>query len=222
MDLPHRLCVLDVETVETVFARPERSKLALAGVKLYELQDGSYDGLYYRYYLADEVRELEKLLRGLHGPVLGHNILPFDYRVLRPLLSLEGIVGKTVDLLAFLREKNGGRFAGLSLKSLSEVNLQAGKSLDGAAIPELWRRGKRDVVIEYNENDCSLTKELWWRLVSTGSLRVSYYNKELGQEVEKELTASQEDFPCLFGEKPLLTFKEWEEKIDRNGYVFRR
>lgn len=219
MKLPERICVLDIETEETKFESPEKSKLAFVGIKVYTLHNGRYYPCKYKYYLPKQIAELEEFLKEFSGIIIGHNILQFDYRVLRPLITLEGIIEKTVDTLAFLHGKNGKKLGGLSLDNLSRVNLGKSKTLNGKSISELWRRGKCKEVIRYNENDCMLTKALWWQLVNKRSIRIAYYDKCEQRQIDKSFNISITDVACLTGKKPLFTFLTWEQKIKRDGYI---
>src|SRR5216117_1381933 len=164
--LPRQVCILDVETAKTSFVEPERSELAFAGCMTYTLRGGRYYQGAHTVYLPDKLRVLEDFLKQFEGPVVGHNILAFDYRVLRPHLDLEGIVEKTVDTLAFLYRKRGKAqgLTGLNLDVLASVNLGRSKTLRGSAISKLWRSGKRKKVIEYNRNDLQLTFGIWSKL----------------------------------------------------------
>jgi len=165
MGLPTRVCVLDIETEYVEFQNPEGCILAFVGLKVFGLSEGVYQAQNHKYYLPGEMADLEQFLRSFDGLIIGHNIFAFDYRALRPLLLLDGILEKTVDTLDFLARKNRNRLKGLSLDHLSRANLGKGKTLDGASTPELWRQGRRDEVIAYNENDCILNMELWQHLV---------------------------------------------------------
>jgi hypothetical protein len=124
--LPKRICILDIETEETKFKSPEKSKLAFVGIKVFTLHNGRYYPHKHEYYLPkqislcfntenanvsvhkhkcyppNQISVLERFLKEFSGIIIGHNILQFDYRVLRSLISLEGVVEKTVDTLAFL------------------------------------------------------------------------------------------------------------------------
>jgi hypothetical protein len=220
--LPERICLLDLETEETKFKIPEKSKLAFVGIKIYTLHNRRYYPCKHKYYLTSQIAELEKFLKEFSGYIIGHNILQFDYRVLRPLLSLEGIIEKTVDTLAFLHGKNGKKFGGLSLDNLSRVNLGKGKTLDGKSISELWRKGKRKEVVQYNENDCMLTKELWWLLVNKRSIRIEYYDKYEQRRIDKSFIVWTDDISHLTGNRPLFTFKTWKQKIERDGYILEK
>lgn len=170
--LPLKICVLDLETQKTDFKSPEKCELALVGTKIYILQEKEYQPQEYMHFLPDQMQELEQFLREFDGIIIGHNILNFDYRVLRPLISLKDVIEKTVDTLAFLYKLNTNQLRGLSLDALAQLNFGKSKTISGGNIPELWQQGQYQEVIKYNENDCALTMELWWQLVKKRSIRV--------------------------------------------------
>jgi predicted nucleic-acid-binding Zn-ribbon protein len=245
---PNKICILDIETERTVFKAPEKSKLAFVGIKEYTLHHERYFPCKHRWYLPEHSSKLELFLKNYSGIIIGHNILQFDYRVLRPLISLDGIVDKTVDTLVFLYKKNGKKFKGLSLNNICSVNFGKCKTIKGKFISELWRKGKKKEVIKYNENDCILTKTLWCHLVNGRSLKVptlrpkypnnSSYEKFCLKskffqaldgkpvynysEAKKTLNVSSHDFKYLIAKKSLFTFKDWENKIDRDGYILEK
>lgn len=104
-DPPKKVCVLDLETSQLIRGEPERTPLAFVGTMIYELRDERYRQGPHRYFLPDELGDLEELLRDFEGVVLGHNILNFDYEVLKTHIYLEGVRERTVDTLGFLYEK---------------------------------------------------------------------------------------------------------------------
>lgn len=172
--LPKHICVLDLETERADFANPEKSKLAFVGVMPYTLKNRRYYPSEHRCFLPHQMKELEDFLRRFPGILVGHNLYDFDFRVLRPLISLRGLIEKAVDTLYILREKNKKRVAGLSLNDVSLINFGTRKLLDGRAIPDLWRRGRFRKVINYNKQDCLLTKTLWFAMVRQRPIGVNY------------------------------------------------
>ncbi len=214
---PQQICVLDLETQQTNFDCPENCELAFVGIKVYTLRGVKPQPQEYRYYLPGQMEKLEQFLRAFDGVIIGHNILAFDYRVLRPLLSLEGIIEKTIDTLAFLYQKNGGRLNGLALDALSQANFGKGKSISGKSVPKLWREGKHQEVIAYNETDCALTMELWWQMVSERTVRIK--QPYLGTAGTTTISISPDDLAHLTGQSPRFTFATWKEKIERDGYI---
>lgn len=221
--LPKRICVLDVETEVTKFGKPEKSKLAIAGTQVYTLTRGRYHAKKFKFYLLSQMRELEGFLQGFDGIVVGHNIFQFDYRVLRPMISLKGVIERTVDTLALLHRKNGKKFGGLSLDNLSRSNFGRGKTLEGKSVSKLWRQGKRRKVIDYNRNDCILTKQLWWLMVSDRRVCADLYKwNDYRPYDTKVFRISSTDRATLVGQKPLFTFRSWLKRIEEFGYILER
>ena len=215
--LPSHVCVLDVETEQVEFQNPEGCILAFVGVKTFVLSEGSYQSKEYKCYLADDVTTLEQFLHTFDGLIIGHNIFAFDYRTLRTRLSLDGVLEKTADTLDLLLQKNRQRHTGLKLDHLCRANLGKGKTLDGASTPELWRQGKRDEVIAYNENDCNLTMELWQHLVVKRTGIIRFYKKDIWTD-ERTFKISSSDLQELLCQKPRHTYSAWQEKVEAGGF----
>ena len=222
ISLPEKICILDLETEKTSFKRPEKSKLAFVGTLVYTLHNGRYYPGKHIFFLPNQIRELEIFLKNFPGLIIGHNILQFDYRVLRPLLCLDGVVEKTVDTLAFLHRKKGGKFGGISLGDLSKVNLHKTKTISGKSISEFWRQGKQQEVIDYNKNDCLLTKAIWWQLVNKQSIRIADDNKYEKRPIDEVFNISNEELLSLIGIPPLFNFQTWEQKIAGDGEILER
>lgn len=223
-DLPEKVCVLDLETSQLVRGEPKKTPLAFVGTMVYELRDGRYHQGPHRCFLPDELGELEELLRDFEGLVLGHNILNFDYEVLKPYIPLRGIVEKTVDTLGFLYEKRStepmfargtkSSLKGLSLDNLTQRNLGRGKKgISGRSVPKLWREGRRDEVIAYNKEDLVLTFSLWQWMVEDRTVVLgerdefnSYGWATEGDRVYEpwRVEIFPEDLPRLTGQRPLF------------------
>ncbi len=218
---PKKVCVLDLETSKLVRGEPEKTPLAFVGTLIYELRGGRYQAGPHRCFFPDELKGLEQLLKSFEGIVLGHNILNFDYKVLGARISLEGVVGKTVDTLAFLYEKRsteplfaGGTsrlLEGLSLDNLTQKNLGRGKVISGRSIPKLWREGRREEVIAYNKEDLVLTYSLWWWMVEGRTVLIREREKfdmrtVVGDRVYEpgRVEIFEEDRPRLTGQRPLF------------------
>ncbi len=103
--------------------------------------------------------------------MIGHNILNFDYEVLKRHISLQGLTGRTVDTLGFLYKKRSTEpiflpklaedsLKGLSLDNLAQRDLGRGKGMSGWSIPKMWREGRREEVIAYNKEVFVLTFSL--------------------------------------------------------------
>lgn len=215
---------MDLETSKLVRGEPKNTPLAFVGTVIYDLRDGRYHPGRHRCFFPDELRELEDLLKDFRGIVLGHNILNFDYEVLKPRISLRGVPEKTVDTLAFLYEKRatepmfaGGTeesLEGLSLDNLAQRNLGRGKKegMSGRSVPKLWREGRRDEVIAYNKEDLILTFSLWRHMVEgrTVVVREPGENERYRRAIEGDrvfepwrVEIFPEDLPRLTGQAPL-------------------
>ena len=203
--LPETICVLDIETSETDFKNKSQCVVAVVGVKVYLRVGASYEPDEYRFYLADEMDGLAAFLSHFPGLIIGHNILDFDFGVLRSHVPLEGIIEKTTDTLLFLYRLNGRKLGGLKLDDLCKQNFGTGKTLMGASVPEMWRQGRRAEVIIYNETDCDLTQRLWWQLVSGRSVELP----PLKNGRRRTLGVSDADMDALLCSKPLLRYPEW-------------
>ena len=227
--LPQKVCILDLETVRTSFKTPEKSVLAFVGVRIYTLHGDRYYPRKHRCFFPYQTKELETFLKDFQGIVIGHNVLNFDYRVLRPLISLDGVIEKTVDTLAFLYSKNRKEFSGLSLDDLGRVNLRKGKTLKGKFVSELWARGRHKQVIAYNNNDCILTKGLWWHLIRKRYVLIKrmrwqdefelWYREDRYTSVLRDI--SLPEIPKLTGKEPMYSFTTWNRRIERFGSILR-
>ncbi len=225
--LPGKVCVLDLETSKLVKGEPEATPLAFVGTMVYELHDGRYRPGPHRCFLPDELGRLEELLRDFGGVVLGHNVLNFDYEVLKTHISLEGVPEKTVDTLGFLYEKRSteplefggtdGSLQGLSLDNLAQRNLGRGKTISGKSIPKMWREGRREEVIAYNEEDLILTFSLWLYMVEGRTVVLGeredfnpYGGGTVGDRVYEpwRIEIFPEDLPRLTGRAPLYNTRE--------------
>lgn len=221
--LPAKICSFDIETENTNFKNPEKSKLILAGIKVYNLHKNHYYPCKYKVYYPNQIGELEDFLKHFSGLIIGHNIFQFDYRVLRRMLSLSGVIEKSVDTLFFLYKKiRENSFKGLSLDNLSRLNLGKKKTLNGKSVCDLWHAGKRKMVLEYNENDCALAKGIWWLLAKERFIDVSYYDKREYRYISRTRKMSRQDINYLLAKKPFFTFEGWVSKIEKDGYILER
>ncbi len=219
---PEKVLVLDLETSKLVRGEPQATPLAFVGTMTYELRDARYRPGPHRCFLPDELAKLEELLRAFGGVVLGHNILNFDYEVLEPRISLEGVREKTVDTLGFLYEKRSteppefggaeGSLEGLSLDNLARRNLGRGKAISGKSIPMMWRQGRRDEVIAHNKEDLILTFSLWLHMVEGHTVVLGdrgdfgpYGGGTVGDRTYEpwRIEIFPEDLPRLTGRAPL-------------------
>lgn len=220
-DLPEKVCVLDLETSKLISGELGTTPLAFVGIMIYELHEGDYCPGPHRCFLPGELVELEGLLGDFEGLVIGHNILNFDYEVLKHYISLQGLMGRTVDTLGFLYEKRstepmftGGTessLEGLSLDNLAQRNIGRGKGMSGRSIPKMWREGRREEVIAYNREDLVLTFSLWRWMVEGRTVvlerdEFGYFRRAtVGDRVYEpwRVEIFPEDLPRLTGRAPL-------------------
>lgn len=213
-DLPAKLLSFDIETSHTSFRRPDKSTLAVAGALEFRLIKSKliYRRAKYRFFLTDQMQELSDFLNSFDGIILGHNLLNFDYRVLERHIDLKAVIPKTVDTLAFIYNIYSNKRGGVSLDNLAHANLGKGKTIAGKNISDMWNSGKREEVIQYNKNDCVLTKEIWWHMVRNGSITTSH--RFFGRD---KVFLEAEDYSYLLGMKPHLDYLKWMAHIDEHG-----
>jgi hypothetical protein len=127
--LPRQICVLDCET--ELISKDENilPELLFTGVKVWKLKSNGYRPMRYKVFLKNESQELFNFLKSIEGPIIGHNILDFDFRVLSQFFPIKTFFTKTVDTLLFLYWKRGNRFGGINLDILSQLNLGERKNL---------------------------------------------------------------------------------------------
>lgn len=181
---------------------------------VYKRAGSSWRQASYRWFSASQLSELVTFLHRFPGIVIGHNVLNFDYRVLRPHVSLEGIVEKTVDLLLALRSIDPTRNARLTLASLARINLRRRKLGKGRSMPLLWRAGERRRVLAHNKRDCELTAELWMHLLRRREV-CTFAILGVLDKVSHILTPDA--LALLAGRTPQLTHTEWLSRIERWG-----
>jgi len=213
-DLPTKLLSFDIETSHTSFRRPDKSTLAVAGALEFHLIKSKliYRRTKYRFFLVDQMQELNDLLNTFDGIILGHNLLNFDYRVLEQHINLESVIPKTIDTLAFIYNRCSHKRGGISLDNLAHANLGKGKTIEGKNISDMWNSGKEEEVIQYNKNDCVLTKNIWWHLVKNGSITTSHHFFGIDK-----VFLGAEDYPYLLGVKPHLNYEKWKLHIEEHG-----
>lgn len=214
--LPEKICILDIETEKK---NPEKTKLFFVGVKIYNLHKKRYFPCKHKCFFPDQTSELRKFLKEFQGIIIGHNIFDFDYRVLDSLITLTGVIEKTVDTYAFIFNKNPFEPAGTNLNDLSRANFRKEKTLKGKNISKLWREGKHKEVIKYNENDLKLTKYLWWHLINKRFCKVMYYDEYDNGELKNFFKISEKDILQLIGKRPFFDYQTWKLKIKKDGKI---
>lgn len=221
--LPKVVCVLDLETSGPHAIKPDRADLAVVGLKVYtwDEQQKCYLAGSYEHYAPTDFSALQQRLDELPGPIVGHNLFNFDYRVLRRHLNLGQILEKSADTLHLLYEMGGGGEEGFlhSLDMLAKENLGEGKKAKASTIPKLLKEGKLAEVLTYNERDCDLTFRLWWKMVSERHIstdKVSYED-EFPEEIAYNL--EDEEVSVITCATPRFTYTTWSEQLERDGWI---
>jgi DEAD/DEAH box helicase domain-containing protein len=150
-----RIVVLDVETQKSADevggwgnARAMRLSVGVAW---------SYADSAFHRYDEQSVNDLITEIKGA-SPVVGYNLLRFDYQVLsaytrEPLDRLP-----TIDMLAIIHRGLGFR---LKLDDVAQATLGTRKSADGLQAIHWWRTGDLDKLFEYCELDVDITRRLF-------------------------------------------------------------
>jgi hypothetical protein len=217
--LPEQVCVIDIELESGDVRNPNTCIPSLVGVLPFILKRGRYTQKHPTIiFLHDEehYQLLEKYLASFSGIVIGHNILGFDYKVLKKFINLRGIVEKSVDTLDLLASKCKGKRWGLSLNNLSEKNLYRSKKHKGSSISDLWNSGQGNEVIDYNIEDCKLTFKLWYLMVKKQLIVLD--DKEYAEEWQnfrRKLAISFHDLEILVGKSNPVTYANWLRKSSR-------
>lgn len=108
--------------------------------------------------------------------IVGFNIIPFDYAVLKPY-AIDGLPeDKTFDILTEVTRNLGHR---LSLSHLGEATLGVPKGADGIQAVRWFREGAWEPLIEYCKQDVALTRDLFLHAVEKGFLLYSDRNKRM-------------------------------------------
>jgi len=177
----------------------------------------------YRNFRRTELSELHALLLSFDGLILGQNLFNFDYRVLRPHISLQGIVEKTLDLYFFLDSIDSQKRARLSLEVLAQCNLRTRKLSINSDIPALWRAGRIRQVLRRNERDCDLVAELWMKLIRDRYLKSKLRLLGMSENARTPvyLQVNEPQLPVLYGHRPFLTHDEWMRRLTQWNNVRR-
>ncbi|MFH1332974.1 MAG: hypothetical protein ABIH53_01920 [archaeon] len=135
--------------------------------------------------LLFEEPEVDQLIANLLNAelIVGHNILAFDYEVLRPYTTgevIEKLKKKTVDMFDHLKNITG---QWISLDDLGKRNVGHQKTLKSIDVPKMWRDGKKQEIREYLINDLKMTEAVYNHGKQTGSLKYEHkdYGKSLGE-----------------------------------------
>ncbi|MGD0266202.1 MAG: hypothetical protein ABSD47_14780 [Candidatus Methylomirabilota bacterium] len=174
----------------------------LVGMKPFSVVKGELQPGKYRYFEQKDFAKGARGLRRFPGPIVGYNLLGFDYVVLRELVNVEPFLERTVDLLDFLSRKMGSH-RGLKLHKVCMELLGQGKSIkDARGLAAMWEAGEREGVLQYNECDCDLTARLWLWLRNRSRIKFQ----------KRTLQLTKDDQAFLDGRCPVFTYTEWLQK----------
>ena len=167
--------VFDVETKKAfsdVGGRTNPERLGVSVVGAYFYKDDSFHSFAENElkYFFEEMASAER--------IIGFNINNFDLPVLQPYASFDLKSLPALDLLEDLAKTLGYR---VSLNSLSQATLGAGKSGDGLNAIKLYREGKTDELKSYCLQDVKLTRDLYEFAKKENKL---YFLSPLGQKKE--------------------------------------
>lgn len=148
------IIVLDLETKHTFEEvegrKPEKLGITVVGTYLYQTGE-------YKVFMENEIPELEELLT--KKPLLvGFNIKSFDMAVLKPYLRMNPDSLPVLDIMMEMTVKLGHR---VSLDSVAQATLGAGKSGHGLDAIKYYKNGEWDKLKKYCLDDVRLTKELF-------------------------------------------------------------
>jgi DEAD/DEAH box helicase domain-containing protein len=148
-------------------------KLAVAGIL------SNKEHLFFE---EDQVQDLFKNLTQA-DLIVGHNILRFDYSVLKPYIKqdiVKTLQNKTFDTMLELEKVTR---CWTSLDDLAKRNLGMAKSVDTLKIPEMWRNGKHQEVKDYLLNDLKMTEAVFNHGKNVGKFKYEHknYGKSLGE-----------------------------------------
>lgn len=198
---PRRIISLDIETtVSDPKGLIDENQLILAGLKNYRVNRSCLTGFAFRHFESEHMRSLQRVIASNAGPIVGYNILGFDYVVLfHHGVDISGMLRRTVDLMEFLRHKVG-QLRGLKLNKVCEALLGKTKLLDDSrGVERMWAEGRKADVLAYNERDCDLAADLWHYL---------YFAKRVTL-LNKTFRITNRDRQFLAGRQPMQTYREW-------------
>lgn len=142
--------VLDIETKFFGDERPlDEQEVAVAGI-----MDNSR-GSVHEFFLQLELERLRDRLRSA-TTIVGHNILGFDYRLLKAELRRDmraELEERTVDTFATIKQRHGRR---VSPDALADATLGQRKDVVAGDVPRLWRQGRVLEVLGRNRSDVEL------------------------------------------------------------------
>lgn len=160
-----REIVLDLETQKSfdeVGGRGKNSllKISVCGIYNYETDE-------YRAYEEHELGELAQILQRADR-IIGYNTLGFDYQVIAPYLDFDIYKVPSLDLLVEIEKVLGHR---VSLETVAQATLGAGKSGTGLQAIQFWKAGKLAELKKYCLDDVRATKKIYEYAKQHGRLK---------------------------------------------------
>lgn len=146
--------VLDLET-QRDFNEVEGRRLELLGISVagvYSYTEDRYDA-----YVEADLGKLAPRLQEAEV-IIGFNIRRFDMPVFQPYLAFSVATLPVLDIMDDVVKNLGHR---VSLDSLAQATLGAGKSGSGLDALRWYREGRIDLIAKYCLDDVKLTKELY-------------------------------------------------------------
>jgi len=152
---PKRFAVFDLETqlsAQEVGGWHNARKMRVSVGVVY---DSALDD-----FLVFKENQIDALIEALAQAdlVVGFNVNRFDYEVLRGYGDFNFSSLNTLDLLDHIRERIGVR---LSLDTLAQATLNAGKTADGLMALTWWKQGRLEDITRYCRADVALTRDLY-------------------------------------------------------------
>ena len=154
-EAPLAFCVFDLETQRLANEVGGWGNAHLMRVSVGVLYDSKKNE--FQAFSEKEVPTLIKRLQEF-DLVVGFNVKRFDYAVLGAYTPFDLQRLPTLDLLQDVYQHLNFR---LSLQSLAQATLDAGKSADGLLAVEWWRQGRIKELTAYCQQDVAITRDLF-------------------------------------------------------------
>jgi len=159
-------CVIDIET--TSF-QPWQGKIICIGIK--DIYSGKTQVFQDEHQEAMLIQFLQNFNKNNYNEIIGFN-LSYDMRYifakcLQYRIPINGFISKRqTDLMTILKSVKKGYSYNTpgTLDDWAQSLLGKRKLFHNTQIPELYKQGRINDIIEYNINDIELTYELWKRI----------------------------------------------------------
>lgn len=156
--------VLDLETqnsFQDVGGRGKNHllKISVCGVYFYDTDK-------YAIYEEHELSKLAPLLQTA-DQIIGFNIKGFDFEVLQPYVNFNLFEVPYLDILEEIEKVIGHR---ISLETVAQATLGAGKSGTGLQAISYWRSGRLEELKKYCLDDVKVTRQVYEYVQNNGKL----------------------------------------------------